>query len=163
MMRTLRGRRALGPRPPSRLVEALARISDHFGGRLITIVSGYRPAGGNTRATSHHIDGHALDIRVRGVPNTELRDYVRATFNHVGVGFYPRSHFVHFDVRDHDSYWVDWSRPGQAPRYQHRGDPAPSDADPAVVETTGMGGGAPEPAPSEDSSEAAEPGGTDSP
>lgn len=136
MMRTLRGTRALGPLPPARLIEILARVSDHFGGRLITIVSGYRPAGRNTRATSRHTSGNALDIRVRGVPNTELRDYVRATFNHVGVGYYPTSHFVHIDVRDRNSYWVDSSGPGEETQYDRRSEPAPEDPHPPGAAVT---------------------------
>ena len=137
------GRRRLGragPLPPRRLIEILARISDHFGGRQISIVSGYRAAGGNTRESSRHTRGHALDIRVRGVPNNVLRDYVRQTFNEVGVGYYPRSTFVHVDVRDRSTYWVDWSRPGQAPQYQRRGQAAPADASAAEIRRTGRGG-----------------------
>ncbi len=141
LMRSARTR-GLGPRPPDRLIEILARISDHFGGREITIVSGYRPTGRETRSSSRHVRGHALDIRVRGVPNTELRDYVRETFNHVGVGFYPRSHFVHVDVRDRDSYWVDWSGPGESSDYQRRGEAAPDDATDEEVAATGFGRGA---------------------
>ena len=144
LMRASRTRHRMGPLPPNRLIEILARISDHFGGREITIVSGYRGAGGNTRATSRHTNGHALDIRVRGVPNTALRDYIRQTFNHVGVGFYPRSHFVHLDVRERDAYWVDWSGPGQAPRYQRRGQAPPEDARPEETATTLMPGPEPE-------------------
>lgn len=130
----------LGPKPPERLARLLARVSDHFGGRRITIVSGYRTEGGYTRENSQHIRGHALDLRVQGVPNSVLRDYLRRTFKRVGVGYYPRSRFVHVDVRDKSSYWVDWSRPGQAPRYQRRGQPAPADATAAEVRLTGMGG-----------------------
>ncbi|MFK7991325.1 MAG: LysM peptidoglycan-binding domain-containing protein [Sandaracinaceae bacterium] len=142
-----RGRRLgrMGPAPPRRLVEILTRISDHFGGREITIVSGYRSAGGYTRESSRHTEGHALDIRIRGVPNTALRDYVRSTFDNVGVGFYPRSSFVHVDVRDRSTYWVDWSRPGQAPQYQRRGDAPPPDATDGEVERTQL-----EQEPSED-------------
>lgn len=152
MMRSARSRR-MGPRPPARLIEILARISDHFGGREITIVSGYRPAGRDTRASSRHVRGHALDIRVRGVPNTALRDYIRSTFNNVGVGFYPRSHFVHVDVRDRNSYWVDWSGPGEDSDYQRRGDEAPEDASDEEIESTGFGDGQDE---GDDASEAAE-------
>lgn len=147
MMRATRSRR-MGPRPPQRLIEIVARVSDHFGGREITIVSGYRGAGRNTRASSRHVRGHALDIRVRGVPNAALRDYIRQTFNHVGVGFYPRSHFVHVDVRDRDAYWVDWSGPGESSDYQRRGEAAPTDATNEEIESTGFGGG-----PSEDGAE----------
>lgn len=120
-------RRDRFPRPPSRLLELLARVSDHFGGRTIHVVSGFRPAGGFTRESSQHVAGHAVDIRVEGVPNTTLRDFLR-TFDRVGVGYYPRSTFVHFDVRDRSTYWVDWSRPGEAPQYQRRGEAPPTDA-----------------------------------
>lgn len=116
------------PNPPARLIEILARISDHFGGRVIHVVSGFRHAGGYTRETSQHTHGNALDIRIDGVPNTELRDYVR-TFDRVGVGYYPRSTFVHVDVRARSAYWVDWSRPGEAPQYQRRGEAPPADAE----------------------------------
>ena len=127
----------LGPAPPRRLIEVLARVSDHFGGRQITITSGYRAPGGFTRASSRHTRGQALDIRVQGVPNTALRDYLRASFRNLGVGFYPRSHAVHVDVRDRNAYWVDWSGPGQRPRYQRRGG-VPEDATEEEVTRTGV-------------------------
>lgn len=132
-------RRDRYPNPPARLLELLARISDHFGGRVLHVVSGFRAAGGYTRESSQHVAGHALDIHVAGVPNTALRDYLR-TFDHVGVGFYPRSSFVHFDVRDRSTYWVDWSRPGEAPRYQRRGESPPEDANTDEREHVGEGG-----------------------
>ncbi len=127
------------PNPPARLVELLARVSDHFGGHVVHIVSGYRHAGGYTRESSQHTHGHAIDIHIDGVPNTELRDYLR-TFDRVGVGYYPRSSFVHFDVRTRSAYWVDWSRPGEAPQYQRRGDSAPVDATAEERAATGEGG-----------------------
>jgi uncharacterized protein YcbK (DUF882 family) len=127
------------PNPPPRLIELLARVSDHFGGHVIQVVSGYRHAGGYTRDSSQHTHGHAIDIHVDGVPNTELRDYLR-TFDRVGVGFYPRSSFVHFDVRTRSAYWVDWSRPGEQPQYQRRGEAAPSDATSEERALTGDGG-----------------------
>ena len=117
------------PNPPARLLQMLARISDHFGGRVVHVVSGFRHAGGYTRETSQHTHGNALDIRIDGVPNTELRDFVRSTFDRVGVGYYPRSTFVHVDARDRSAYWVDWSRPGEAPQYQRRGEAPPADAE----------------------------------
>ncbi len=107
-------------RPNGRLVQILARVSDHFGGRKILVVSGYRPAGGYTRETSRHVAGRAIDFRIKGVPKRALRDYLR-TLHDVGVGYYPRSSFVHLDVRDRSAYWVDWSRPGQRPQYERRG------------------------------------------
>jgi hypothetical protein len=44
-----------------------------------------------------------------------VRDYLR-TFKNVGVGYYPNSSFVHFDVRGHNSHWTDYAGPGQPPR-----------------------------------------------
>lgn len=132
-------RGAQGPPPPPRLIEVLARVSDYFGGRAITVVSGYRPAGGYTQETSRHIQGHALDLRIQGVPTTALRDYLRASFQEVGVGFYPRSNFVHLDIRDRTQYWVDWSGRGEEPQYQRAGDAPPADATDEEVQSTGMG------------------------
>jgi uncharacterized protein YcbK (DUF882 family)/LysM repeat protein len=139
LMRNRHGGR-MGPAPPRRLVEILARISDHFGGRTITIVSGYRSAGGNTRESSRHTRAHALDIRITGVPNHALRDYARSTFRNVGVGYYPRSGFVHIDVRDRSTYWIDWAGPGERPRYQRRGEAPPEDASPEERSRAGEGG-----------------------
>lgn len=129
LMQSHRGRGTGLRRPNRRLVALLARISDHFGGRPITLVSGFRSAGGYTRGTSKHTRGRAIDFRIRGVPNTALRDYCKR-LPRVGVGYYPRSTFVHLDVRDRSAYWVDWSRPGQAPQYQRRGEPPPAENEP---------------------------------
>lgn len=99
-----------------RLAVLLARISDHFGGRPIRIVSGFREAAGYTNQTSRHIVGRAADIQVRGVPRRIVWDYCRS-MAHTGCGFYPRSVFVHVDARRRHAQWVDWSAPGRRPRY----------------------------------------------
>ena len=53
----------------------------------------------------------------------ELRDYFRRTFQHVGVGYYPNSSFVHLDVRDGPSaFWIDYSGPGQKAIYSETPD-----------------------------------------
>jgi uncharacterized protein YcbK (DUF882 family) len=98
--------------PNERLLRLLAQVSDHFGGRAVHVVSGYRLPGGNTRETSRHVAGEAIDFRIPGVTLEELRDYCQR-FDHVGVGYYPRSHFVHLDVRRQNARWTDWSLPGQ--------------------------------------------------
>ena len=98
--------------PHPRLALLLAAISDHFGGREITLVSGRREAGGYTRESSRHTSGQATDVRVRGVPRRVLWDYCRS-LGQTGCGYYPRSTFVHVDVRARAAQWVDWSRPGQ--------------------------------------------------
>lgn len=98
--------------PNERLLRLIAKVSDEFGGRPLHVVSGYRLPGGNTRKTSRHVAGEAIDFRIPGVPLEEVRDYCQR-FQHVGVGFYPRSHFVHLDVRRDNARWTDWSLPGQ--------------------------------------------------
>jgi len=103
--------------PNERLVRLLAQVSDHFGGRPLHVVSGYRLPGGLTRDTSRHVAGEAMDFRIPGVPLEEVRDRCQR-FDHVGVGFYPRTQFVHLDVRRQSARWTDWSLPGQAPVLQ---------------------------------------------
>ena len=104
------------PAANPRLALLLARISDHFGGRPIRIVSGYRSAGGRTRESSRHTKGRATDIRISGVPHRAVWEYCRR-INHAGCGFYPRSSFVHVDARRNRTQWVDWSGPGRRARY----------------------------------------------
>ena len=106
---------ATGTRPATdpRLIRLLAKVSDKFGGRPIRIVSGYR-----TRSffeDSRHKLSRAVDFSIPGVDNVTLRDYLR-TLTSVGVGYYPNSSFVHLDVRDANTYWVDYAGPGEAPR-----------------------------------------------
>lgn len=96
-----------------RLIRLLATVSDTFGGRPLQIVSGYRTT--SFVQGSKHKSGRAVDFLIPGVPNEALRDYLR-TFDDVGVGYYPNSTFVHFDVREHSAYWVDYAGPGEAPR-----------------------------------------------
>jgi uncharacterized protein YcbK (DUF882 family) len=105
--------------PHKRLIALLAEVSNHFGGRRINVASGYRLAKGYTSHQSRHVAGAAIDLRVDGVPNRKLCDYLRQ-FDDVGVGFYPNSTFVHFDVRDRNAYWIDVSGPGQKPAYLSR-------------------------------------------
>ena len=107
----LRDRRTGDSHPPStRLVQLLSRVSDHFGGRVIHIMSGFRPSGRNTRESSRHVTGDAVDLKIQGVPNRTLIEFLR-TLPECGVGFYPNSSFVHFDVRERRTYWVDRSGP----------------------------------------------------
>jgi hypothetical protein len=95
------------------LIRVLVSVSDHFGGRPLRIVSGYRT--NSYFKDSRHKQSRAVDFSVPGVPNEVVRDYVR-TFSRTGVGYYPNSSFVHLDVREYSAYWVDYARPGEAPR-----------------------------------------------
>jgi len=102
------------PRVDQRLVRLVVKVSDTFGGRPIRVVSGYRNE--SYSLNSRHRRSQALDFSIPGVPNEALRDYV-LTFPNVGVGYYPNSSFIHLDVREAKTYWVDLSGPGEAPRY----------------------------------------------
>jgi uncharacterized protein YcbK (DUF882 family) len=116
--RMMRQGNATHPVDP-RLVALVGIVSGHFGGKTLEVVSGFRPYS-PTQYTPHsnHNFGKALDFRVRGVPNETLRDFCR-TLRSAGCGYYPNSTFVHLDVRDTKAYWVDWSRPGEPPRYDN--------------------------------------------
>jgi LysM repeat protein len=106
------------PQVDPRLIRLLVRISDDFGGRQIRIVSGLR--GTSYVRNSKHRLGRAVDFSIVGVPNEALRDYL-LTLDSVGVGYYPRSSFVHLDVRDEEkAYWVDYAGPGEPPKLAPR-------------------------------------------
>jgi uncharacterized protein YcbK (DUF882 family) len=91
-----------------RLYEILSHIQDHYEGKVLEFVSGFRD---QPRGTSYHYLGSAMDMRVRGVSVRELRDFVRTLdTGGMGLGLYPRVGFIHVDVRPEPSYyWVDWS------------------------------------------------------
>lgn len=70
------------------------------------VISGYRSAATNAmlrRTTegvashSMHLLGRAIDIRLPGYPTARLGELARA-LGRGGVGFYPRSDFVHVDT-----------------------------------------------------------------
>ena len=117
MMRFEKTNPAMEHKIDALLIERVAKVSDHFGGRPIEIISGFRPKT-PTQYTPHsnHNLGRALDMRLAGVPNEVLRDHCR-TYKNVGVGYYPNSLFVHFDVRSQKTFWIDLSGPGEAPKY----------------------------------------------
>ncbi len=94
-----------------RLLDLVYRTARHFHRTRVELVSGYRP----DRWGSRHTHGRAIDMRIPGVPIRRLAAYAR-TLGFVGVGLYPRSHFVHLDVRAQSYFWVDWSRPGHRNR-----------------------------------------------
>jgi uncharacterized protein YcbK (DUF882 family) len=70
------------------------------------IISGYRSpatnaalhaASSGVASRSLHMDGRAIDIRVRGVELTSLRDAALG-MRAGGVGFYPAPDFIHIDT-----------------------------------------------------------------
>ncbi|MEY4512202.1 MAG: hypothetical protein RLZZ450_4324 [Pseudomonadota bacterium] len=107
------------------LLTRLQKVAKHYPGKVIEIISGYRP---DARDTSRHHHGFALDMRVAGVTREALRDFLRG-FDETGVGYYPNSFFVHMDVRDTKGYWVDRSGPGEAADYGPWPAPTKQDTD----------------------------------
>jgi uncharacterized protein YcbK (DUF882 family) len=93
------------------LLNWLSLIYDHFGGKPLQIVSGYR---NQRKQTSNHFKGRATDIRIEGVTPKQIRAFAETLDRGgMGIGFYPVSGFVHIDVRSPPSYrWVDKSSPG---------------------------------------------------
>lgn len=71
------------------------------------VISGYRcpvtndrlrrSGGGGVATRSLHMDGRAVDVRLRGVPLAELRD-AALSLQAGGVGYYPGEQFVHLDT-----------------------------------------------------------------
>ena len=103
----------------TRLAHLLYQTSRHYEGHRIEVVSGYRHPKVARNPRSPHKQGLACDFRVASIPNTALRDYLRQTYNHVGVGYYPNSVFVHLDNRKTgpSAFWIDYSGPGQESVY----------------------------------------------
>lgn len=78
----------------------------HLKDEYIEVISGYRSpetnislskAGRNVATKSQHIHGKAIDIRFPGVPVKKARD-VALEFGIGGVGYYPKSGFIHVDT-----------------------------------------------------------------
>jgi len=90
----------------TRLATVLAAAALKFHAPRVEIVSGYRSPkynlmlrkkGHQVARESQHMQGTAVDFRIRGVTTETLRDFVRGL--HVGgVGYYPHTRFVHADT-----------------------------------------------------------------
>jgi len=90
----------------TRLVDVLRHVAGKFSARRIEVVSGYRSPkynlmlrkkGHQVARHSQHMEGHAVDFRIRGVATQQVLHYVKSL--HLGgVGFYPHSQFVHSDT-----------------------------------------------------------------
>ncbi len=89
------------------LLDLLYRIQSGLGAAQgLDVVCGYRSPATNAELVregrvharnSYHISGQALDFRV---PGRDLRQVRKLAMNLSGggVGYYPRSHFIHVDV-----------------------------------------------------------------
>lgn len=90
------------------LFDLLYRTRQELGSdQPLHVISGYRCAatnfrlrnsrGGGVARNSLHMQGKAIDIRIPGVPLSDLRDAAMSQ-SVGGVGFYPRDKFVHLDT-----------------------------------------------------------------
>jgi uncharacterized protein YcbK (DUF882 family) len=79
------------------------------------IVSGYRSPDTNASLRKHrrgvakhslHMEGRAVDIRMEGVSAKAIRT-AALSLNRGGIGFYPRSNFVHLDTGEVRT-WHGW-------------------------------------------------------
>lgn len=90
----------------TRLIDVLRHVAGKFSARRIEVVSGYRSPkynlmlrkkGHQVARHSQHMEGHAVDFRIRGVATRQVLNYVKS-LRMGGVGFYPHSEFVHSDT-----------------------------------------------------------------
>jgi Bacterial protein of unknown function (DUF882) len=90
----------------TRLIDVLRHVAGKFSARRIEVVSGYRSPkynlmlrkkGHQVARHSQHMEGHAVDFRIRGVQTQQVLNYVKS-LRMGGVGFYPHSEFVHSDT-----------------------------------------------------------------
>jgi uncharacterized protein YcbK (DUF882 family) len=86
------------------LLVDLAAAADHE--PRYEIISGFRASetneklrsnGGGQARNSQHIEGKAIDVRLKGVPCDRLRD-LAVGLKRGGVGYYAKSDFVHVDT-----------------------------------------------------------------
>ena len=104
-----------------RLLTMLYYAAQHFDAP-IEVISSYRTRK-RRHKTSNHTRGRAMDIRIKGESLKRRRQvmaYFEKSFSGVGVGWYPRSTFVHVDTRETSWYWTDHSRPGKSGRVRKR-------------------------------------------
>ena len=91
----------------TRLLDFLHDISSGLQNRsAFHVISGYRSPTSNAKlrrkskkvaAFSFHMKGKAIDIRLPGCPTRRLRE-AALNLRRGGVGYYPRTDFVHVDV-----------------------------------------------------------------
>jgi uncharacterized protein YcbK (DUF882 family) len=138
-MRCRRTRREHDMNPE--LIALLMRISASYKNATLHIISAHRyPDGIVTSPTSQHTLGNASDIRVPGVPVEALAERAKA-LGARGVGVYPKSRFVHVDVRVKPHSWRDDGSGDEDER--EPSERAPLDAVAGNLEAGGTGAGTP--------------------
>lgn len=104
-----------------RLLEMLYQLSQRSGQKII-LISGFRTPAFAAPA-SYHVRGMAADIRIPGMTALMVRDLAR-TMGVRGIGYYPRSQFVHVDVRDEPFFWTDLGASESGGEQEFEGDKA---------------------------------------
>lgn len=88
------------------LLVVLEDVRTHFGGKPVTVNSGYRCPDHNASVggveDSQHVEGKAADITVADTSPTEVHAYLDSR-HEGGLGLY--STFVHIDVRGYRARW----------------------------------------------------------
>ena len=89
------------------LLDLLHDVRNELGSEQVyEVISAYRSPRTNEmlRTTtsgvakkSHHVKGNAIDVRLRGVRTSALRE-TALSMRRGGVGYYPKSDFVHMDM-----------------------------------------------------------------
>jgi hypothetical protein len=91
------------------LIRALEEIRARTG-MPITVTSGYRPPDYNREvggvSNSLHVDGLAADIYCDGLSTAQLHTICKQVIGKGGgVGYYPKSGFIHVDLRGYEARW----------------------------------------------------------
>lgn len=98
------------------LIKKLGKLAKKFPKKTIKIISASRNRKKQDGKLSKHNTGHAMDLRISGVPDIEVVNFLK-TIPGTGVGFYPNSVFFHVDSRDTSVFWIDLSGPGEKSKY----------------------------------------------
>jgi len=98
-----------------RLFDALYRLQSTLGVKdPFQVICGYRSPETNAKLhkkskgvakNSLHVRGKAIDINLSHVPLKQLSDAARS-LKVGGVGYYPKSNFIHVDIRPKPTFWT---------------------------------------------------------
>jgi uncharacterized protein YcbK (DUF882 family) len=91
-----------------RLVDLLYRITQRTRQKIL-LVSGFRAPMYSMATLSYHTRGMAADIRIPGMTALMARDLAES-MGVKGLGYYPVSGFIHVDVREQRTRWIDYGR-----------------------------------------------------
>lgn len=120
-----------------RLIDLLFRIAQRTRQKIM-LVSGFRAPMYSQATLSYHTRGMAADIRIPGMTALMARDLAES-MGVRGLGYYPVSGFIHVDVRDQRTRWIDYGhKSSDGEGTEHGGNSATS----ATTLSEATGGGA---------------------